>query len=118
MEKIEFHKIHRFGTVQGDKQSARPIVAKLGSHKHVLVRLSFNETLSKQRKDAVQGPSAKPTSLRITPQYPIEMRERRKLLIENSKKEKAKDGGTQTKIVGEFLYVIIPYLVLHLSALC
>ena len=91
-----FDKIHRLGVYNQGNTRPRPIIAKLINHQETSALLKFGSELSK-KKPAPQ--------LKITPQFPAELREKRKRLGEIATKVREKDRNTTTKIISGTLYV-------------
>ncbi|CAG2241948.1 unnamed protein product [Mytilus edulis] len=93
-ENIKIDRAHIIGT-QTNQNSTRPIVVKFHDYndrKHVI---NTARTISKQNKDLLNG-------IYITPQFPDDMRENRKRLVQKQKEYKEVD--VDTKIKGNSLF--------------
>ncbi|VDI30736.1 Hypothetical predicted protein [Mytilus galloprovincialis] len=95
-ENIKIDRAHRIGT-QTNKNSTRPIVVKFHDYNDREHVINTARTISKQNKDLLNG-------IYITPQFPDDMRENRKRLIQKQKEYKEVDVGT--KIKGNSLFFI------------
>ncbi len=91
---VGIEKIHRLGQYDTNAKFARPLVARLSSQKQVAALIKFGSTLPKQDKQ-----------LRITPQYPSAVREKRRQLGEIAEDAKGKGQNVTTKIVSDSLYI-------------
>ncbi len=91
---INFDKIHRMGRFDKDNPHPRPIIAKLTTHSHASALVKFGASLSKKRDE-----------LRITPQYPASVREKRIQLGEIAEGAKAENSNVRTKIVSDTLFI-------------
>ncbi len=94
---VTFQNIHRLGQPTKDMTRPRPIVARLATYQQVSGLLKFGGTLNRDE--------AGTKDLRITPQYPMEVRERRRELGEIANQAKTADPNTRTRIAGNRLYV-------------
>ncbi|CAG2184569.1 unnamed protein product [Mytilus edulis] len=95
-ENIKIDRAHRIGT-QTNKNSTRPIVVKFHDYNDREHVINTARTIGKQNKELLNG-------IYITPQFPDDMRENRKRLVQKQKEYKEVDVGT--KIKGNSLFFI------------
>ncbi|CAG2246306.1 unnamed protein product [Mytilus edulis] len=95
-ENIKIDRAHRIGT-QTNQNSTRPIVVKFHDYNDREHVINTARTISKQNKDL-------PNGIYITPQFPDDMRENRKRLVQKQKEYKEVD--VDTKIKGNSLFFI------------
>ncbi|CAG2225385.1 unnamed protein product [Mytilus edulis] len=93
-ENIKIDRAHRIGT-QTNQNSTRPIVVKFHDYNDREHVINTARTIGKQNKDLLNG-------IYITPQFPDDMRENRKRLVQKQKEYKKID--VDTKIKGSSLF--------------
>ncbi|CAC5393102.1 unnamed protein product [Mytilus coruscus] len=86
-ENIKIDRAHRIGT-QSNPNSTRPIVVKFHGYNDREHVINTARTISKQNKDTLKG-------IYITPQFPDDMRENRKRLVQKQKEYKEIDVETK-----------------------
>ncbi len=82
------------GRFEKSNSSPRPNVAKLATHSDASALIRFGASISKNRDD-----------LRITPQYPSSVREKRKQLAEIAEGAKSEGHNISTKLVSDILHI-------------
>ena len=90
-EDIEIDLIHRLGRFDNNAATPRPIVAKLTTCSQVNALLKFGQT----QKD----------KMKVTPQFPTELRAKRQQLGEIAENARSKGEDVKTKIVSDTLYI-------------
>lgn len=89
-------RVHRIG--QPSKNSnPRPIIAKLSTHSQTSELLKFGASLAKSGREE--------KGVRITPQHPTPIREKRRVLGEIANKMKTRNPATKTRITGNKLFI-------------
>ncbi len=88
---VAIDRIHRIGKYDSKSQYPRPVVAKVSSSSQVDSLLKFGQ--------------AKKDEIKITPQFPTELRARRKQLAEIAEAARNKGENVKTKIVLDTLYI-------------
>ncbi len=86
-----FEVVHRLGIYNPQSDRPRPIIAKMGSFSQADLLLKFGSKVKDQ--------------LRITPQTPTELRERRKQLVEVAEAARQKDRSCTSKFIAGELYL-------------
>ncbi len=88
----EIEVAHRLGTYHEKQEFARPVIVRLANQSQVEALLPF-------------GAKAKAENVKVTLQYPTELRERRKQLGEIAEDARRKGQNVTTKIVKDTLYI-------------
>ncbi len=90
-ESYSVERIHRLGSIDKNASRPRPIIARLQSYRQTESVLKFGR--------------AKRGDIKITPQFPAELRSRRRELNDIAEDMRKKDRNVKTKIAGDTLYV-------------
>ncbi len=99
---LDIKRIHRLGQPAKNPSRPRPIVAQLASSGQVEALLKFDGLKRKTPPGDKQDGNR---DLKVTPQYPTEIRERRRQLAEIASDFHEKDKSVKTKLTTDALYV-------------
>ncbi len=102
---VVFNGVHRLGEFKQGANYARPIVARLANREQLDPLLKFGAALRKEQSKGDANTGENKAGLKITPQFPAEMREKRRQLGETAEEYRQKDRTVKTKIVSDALFV-------------